>query len=128
MCPPEETPTGDGRSHRVCAVDELPPGSRRVVRIDGRELAVINVEGEFIALRNRCAHQGGPLGEGPLTRTVVGSEASGWEPEPWDGIVIRCPWHGLEYDVSSGRVPGDPRWRVKVYETRVRDGHVEVTV
>ena len=38
------------------------------------------------------------------------------------------PWHGLEYDVSSGRVPGDPRWRVKVYETRVRDGHVEVTV
>jgi 3-phenylpropionate/trans-cinnamate dioxygenase ferredoxin subunit len=112
----------------VCSVEELPPGSRRVVRIDGREIAVINVEGDFVALRNRCAHQGGPLGEGPLTQTVVGSEASGWALELRDGAVIRCPWHGLEYDVTSGRVPCDHRWRVKVYETRVRGGHVEVTV
>ena len=115
-------------AHRVCAVEDLPPGKRVVVRVGGREIAVLNVDGSFVAVRNRCAHQGGPVGEGPLTRTVVASVATGWEPVVRAGAVIRCPWHALEYDLDTGDAPCDGRWRVKVYETSVREGYVEVVV
>jgi 3-phenylpropionate/trans-cinnamate dioxygenase ferredoxin subunit len=115
-------------AHRVCAADELAPGERLFVELEGREIAVLNVDGLFVAVRNRCAHQGGPLGQGPITRTVVASEETGWEPKVLAGCVIRCPWHALEYETTSGRVPCDRRWRVKVYETCVVDGWVEVSL
>ena len=54
----------DGQPRRRAASDEIPPGSRKIVEVDGRSIGVFNVDGEFLALRNRCPHQGGPLCEG----------------------------------------------------------------
>ncbi|HEV8638476.1 MAG TPA: Rieske 2Fe-2S domain-containing protein, partial [Chloroflexota bacterium] len=47
--------------HVVAAVDEIPPGGRKIVEVAGRSIGVFNLGGEFFALRNRCPHQGGPL-------------------------------------------------------------------
>ena len=48
----------------VATVDEIPPGSRKIVDVDGRSIGVFNVGGEYFALLNRCPHQGGPLCHG----------------------------------------------------------------
>ncbi|WP_276256693.1 Rieske (2Fe-2S) protein [Halomontanus rarus] len=106
-------------AHRVCAASELPPGDRRIVEINGRSIGVFNVDGEFYALTNVCPHQRAPLCAGELTGTT---EADGVDDVKWtrNGRILRCPWHGWEFDVTSGESVFNPhRWRVSTYETDV---------
>ena len=108
------------RSVVVARADEIAPGERKLVRIGGRTIGVFNVGGEYFALRNQCPHQGGPLCEGvtlaPLRATQPGEYARGA-----DGEIVRCPWHGWEFEVRTGRSWFDPeRRRVRSYPARVR--------
>ena len=105
----------------VCAVDELPPGARRIVTVGSRSIGVFNVGGRFYALRNVCPHQGAPLCEGPLTGTTLpgppGTFRYGRE-----GEIVRCPWHGWEFDVTDGRsIVGPHAVRVRAYPVAVED-------
>jgi 3-phenylpropionate/trans-cinnamate dioxygenase ferredoxin subunit len=102
--------------HVVGTVEEIPPGGRKIVEVAGRSIGVFNVGGEFFALRNSCPHQGGPLCLGPISGLV-------WSTGPGDyrydrpGEILRCPWHGWEYDVRTGQSWVDPRKvRVRRYE------------
>jgi nitrite reductase/ring-hydroxylating ferredoxin subunit len=108
------------RSVIVARADEIAAGERKLVTIGGRSIGVFNVGGEYYALRNRCPHQGGPLCEGiqfaPLRAAAPG--------EPYRrgdaGEIIRCPWHGWEFDVRTGTSWFDPeRTRVRSYRARV---------
>ena len=103
----------------VCAVDELPPGTRRIVAVGSRSIGVFNVRGRYYALRNVCPHQGAPLCEGPLTGTTLpgppGTFRYGRE-----GDILRCPWHGWEFDVTTGRSIFNPHAvRVRAYPVAV---------
>ena len=60
--------------HVVAAVDELPPGTRKFLEIDGRPIAVFNIKGEYFGLLNRCPHQGASLCEGPLIGLATSSD------------------------------------------------------
>jgi len=101
--------------HVVARVAELPAGSRRLVTIRGREVVVFNVEGEFFALLDRCPHQGGSLSQGKLTG-LVEARAPGDIRYSRRGEIIRCPWHGWEFDLRTGRSWCDPvRLRVRNY-------------
>ncbi len=100
----------------VASVDEIPPGERKIVEIAGRSIGVFNVHGEFYALRNRCPHQGGPLCTGP-----VGGFVSSTGPGEYHlirrGEILRCPWHGWEFDIRTGQSWFDPtRVRVRAYD------------
>ena len=57
--------------HPICHVDELPPGGRRIVELDGRSIGVFNVHGSFHAIRNVCPHQLAPLCQGTITGTSI---------------------------------------------------------
>lgn len=80
---------GDGSWYRV--PDDRLPAEGRVtsVVVDGRSLAMSRCGGRLGALENRCPHQGGPLGEGSIEKGL-----------------LRCPWHGYDYDPITGRPPG----------------------
>ncbi|MCA9878526.1 MAG: Rieske 2Fe-2S domain-containing protein, partial [Thermomicrobiales bacterium] len=82
----------------VAPVDEIPPGERLIVDIAGRSIGVFNVKGEFFALRNRCPHQGGPLCTGPVGG-FVSSSGPGDYHLARHGEILRCPWHGWEFDI-----------------------------
>lgn len=70
-------------------LDELPEEGRvRTAVVDGRTLAVSRCGGRIGALDNHCPHQGGPLGEGAI-----------------ENGLLRCPWHGYDYDPTTGRPP-----------------------
>lgn len=71
--------------HTVAKVAECPPGSSRECVAGDRIVALYNVAGEFHALDGVCPHQGGPLGKGAL-----------------NGCLVSCPWHGWQFDVTTG--------------------------
>ena len=60
--------------HVVASVDELPPGARKFLDLDGRPIAIFNIKGEFFGLLNRCPHQGAALCEGPLIGLAQSSD------------------------------------------------------
>jgi 3-phenylpropionate/trans-cinnamate dioxygenase ferredoxin subunit len=106
----------------VGTVDEIPPGQRKIVEVGGRSIGVFNVGGEFFAVLNRCPHQGGPLCTGN-TLGFLRSAGVGEFVYSRPGEVIRCPWHGWEYDLRTGQSWFDPR-RVLVrrYDVSVASG------
>jgi 3-phenylpropionate/trans-cinnamate dioxygenase ferredoxin subunit len=79
-------------------VDGLAPGAGRTVNVRGKSLAVFRVNGELCAIDDSCPHAGGALGRGKL-----------------EGCVVRCPAHGLKFDVHTGCMPGVPGLRVGTY-------------
>jgi nitrite reductase/ring-hydroxylating ferredoxin subunit len=93
--------------HVVATVSEIPPGQRKLVTVRGRSIAVFNLDGEFYGLFNRCPHQGGPMCEGILTGLIQSSEPGRYDYSR-PGEIIRCPWHGWEFDVKTGQSFCDP--------------------
>ena len=94
---------------RVTTVAEVPPGAGRVVDVESRALAIFNVDGQYFVVDNTCPHRGGPLGDGDL-----------------DGPVVRCPWHGWAWDVTTGANVNNPAVRIGCYPVTVREGVVFV--
>ena len=108
--------------HVIASVDELPPGTRKFLTIDERPIAVFNIKGEFFGLLNRCPHQGAALCEGPLIGLAQSSDPGNIEYTRL-GEIIRCPWHGWEFDVRTGKSWCEPsRIRTKAYEVAVEAG------
>jgi nitrite reductase/ring-hydroxylating ferredoxin subunit len=103
----------------VAAVQEIPPGERKIVDVAGRSVGVFNVDGRFFAVRNSCPHQGGPLCLGRTTGLVHSPSPGVFEYER-EGEVLRCPWHGWEFDLETGRSVFDPnRTRVRAYQVEI---------
>jgi 3-phenylpropionate/trans-cinnamate dioxygenase ferredoxin subunit len=105
--------------HVVARVSDIPPGKRLIVEVAGRSIGVFNVAGVFFAVKNSCPHQGGPL---CLGRTV-GLATAGRPGEiayTREGEILRCPWHGWEFDLATGRSIFEPA------RTRVKSNPVEV--
>jgi len=88
---------------RAARKDEIPAGTIREFQVDGATLAISNVDGTFYAIHNTCLHRGGPLGEGELK-----------------GKVVTCPWHGWQYDVSTGKASLNPAVAVACFPVEVR--------
>jgi nitrite reductase/ring-hydroxylating ferredoxin subunit len=107
--------------HVVAHVDEIPPGSRKIVEVAGRSIGVFNVDGTFHALRNRCPHQGGPLCEGFLMSSLRSRGPGHYDHRPGETLV-RCPWHGWEFVLRTGQSWFDPeRTRVRSYRVSVEN-------
>lgn len=124
-----ENTDGSRTRHHVTTVDECPPGERRIIDIEGREIAVFNVDGEFHALANYCVHQGGPLCEGMTAGTVRATDTTdeGWDWEYCnEGEIISCPWHGWEFDITSGEHLAQTGYRTPTYDVEVDGDDVYV--
>jgi 3-phenylpropionate/trans-cinnamate dioxygenase ferredoxin subunit len=94
--------------HVVAAADEIPPGGRKLIEVKGRAIVIFNLSGDYYALNNRCPHKGGSLCHGRLTG-LVESSAPGEYRYSRRGEIIRCPWHGWEFDIRTGRSHCDPQ-------------------
>jgi nitrite reductase/ring-hydroxylating ferredoxin subunit len=108
--------------HVVAPVDDIPPGGRKLVDVNGRAVVVFNVGGEFFALNNRCPHKGGSLCHGKLSGLVQSSEPGEYHYSR-RGEIIRCPWHSWEFDIRTGQSWCDPeRLRTRKYAVSVEKG------
>ncbi|QIN83285.1 Rieske 2Fe-2S domain-containing protein [Rubrobacter tropicus] len=105
--------------HVVGRVGELPPGDRKVVEVEGRSIGLFNVNGRFHALKNSCPHQAAPLCLGSVKGMTMPGKPGEYV---WDreGEILRCPWHGWEFDILTGRSVFNPhKTRVRSYEVTV---------
>ncbi|TCR63168.1 Rieske (2Fe-2S) protein [Bosea sp. BK604] len=108
--------------HVVSSVDDFPPGTRRLITVKGRPIVVFNIEGEYFALLNRCPHQQASLFHGTLTGLVASSEPGCYKFER-EGEILRCPWHGWEFDIRTGQSYCDPsKIQAKSYKIEIEDG------
>jgi nitrite reductase/ring-hydroxylating ferredoxin subunit len=108
--------------HVVATVGDIPPGSRKLTAVNGRSIVVFNLGGEFFALNDRCPHRGGSLNQGKQTG-LVESDAPGEYCYSRKGEIIRCPWHGWEFDIRTGQSWCDPtRVRARRYAVAVEPG------
>ena len=100
-----------GQLTKVATISEIPTGTGKVVTAGGKTIAVFNCEGSFYAIDNTCLHRGGPLGEGSVS-----------------GTSVTCPWHGWEYDVTTGGCSMDPSMKVQKYDVKVQGDDVLVAL
>lgn len=96
---------------KVANTDEVKPGEGIVAEVEGKEIAVFNVDGTFYAIDNTCVHREGPLGEGELI-----------------GEVVTCPWHGWEYNVTTGACITNPSACVSRFPVAVEGNEVRVAL
>src|SRR5262249_47458988 len=110
----------------VARVDEIPPEERKIVAVANRSIGIFNLGGEFFALRNRCPHQAVPVCEGRISGFLQ-STTPGEYLYSRTGEILRCPWHGWEFDIRNGQSWYDPvRPRVRRYEVSVAEGNTLV--
>jgi len=80
----------------VAPAQEIPPGSSRLVVVEGKEVALFNVDGQFYAVGNRCPHRSGPLVKGRIETALIAEEGR-------SSPAVRCPIHGWLFDLATGR-------------------------
>ena len=90
---------------RVCSTKDVPLGDVRVVVVDHREIAVFNINHSYYAMDNLCPHRGAPLSDGRL-----------------EGHIVTCPWHGWQFDVTTGKLGLNPQTCQKTYPVEIRGG------
>ena len=95
----------------LIATEDVTPGMAAEVIAEGRVFAVYNIDGVFHVLDGICPHAGGPLGKGTL-----------------HGCVVTCPWHGWQFDVTSGQHQLSDGIRQPSFEASVQDGMVVVSL
>jgi len=93
---------------------ELPPGSRKLVTHGKISFGIFNVNGAYFAYRNICPHAGAPVCEGSVSGTTLPSSVYEYT-LGHDGCILRCPWHGWEFDLRSGEHLVDPDTRLKKF-------------
>lgn len=97
---------------KAAAAADVPPGTSKLVEVEGKEIALFNVGGTFYALDNTCPHAGGPLAEGTVEEGRV-----------------ECSWHGAQFDLKTGAsssalAPGG----VGIYPVRVNGSDIEIEI
>ncbi len=97
---------------KIATTADIPPGKVNVYEVDGRQIAVCNVDGTFYAIDDICTHDGGSLDQGEL-----------------EDDQIECPRHGARFDVKSGRALTLPAvMPVQSYPVQVNGDAIEVSV
>ncbi len=96
---------------KVAQLSEVQPGTGKVVHVGDKAIGLFNVDGNIHAIDNACLHRGGPLTEGEL-----------------QGEVVRCPWHGWEFNVKTGICQANPTVQAPVFEVRMEGSDILIAV
>lgn len=113
--------------HPVCPASELAPGQRKLITVGRIEIGVFNVGGEYHAYRNICPHAGAPVCVGKISGTTLPSPVYEYN-YGRDNCIIRCPWHGWEFDLKTGEHLVDPEMRLKKFPVELPPGGEAETV
>lgn len=118
--------------YRVCPVEEIPEGGGVLGVAGDLEVGVFRIHDRLYAYENRCAHQGGPVCTGDILGKTVQllDDSKRVTAEIFDDseMHLACPWHGWEYDLATGELACDRRFRLRRFEVTVRDDVAYVLV
>jgi len=87
---------------KVAETSEIPAGKMKMVKVEEKEILVVNVDGKYYAIANKCTHRGGDLSKGSL-----------------NGNIITCPVHGARFDVTTGKAISGPK--IMFFKSKTQD-------
>lgn len=96
---------------KVAKREEIPNRRGKLVKVEGKDIAVLNADGQFFAVDNACPHRNGPLSEGETY-----------------GTKVVCPWHGYEYELTDGQCVDFPEVKIGCYQVKVEGDDILVSV
>lgn len=102
---------------------DLQAGERRILEVDGKSIGIFNVNGDYFAMHNRCPHMAGPICAGPITGTALPTNGNQFVYGKQNELV-RCGWHGWEFEIKTGQCLVVEKVRAKTYEVTVDDGEL----
>ncbi|CAG7627653.1 Rieske (2Fe-2S) protein [Paenibacillus allorhizosphaerae] len=102
----------------VIRADELSDGGHKIVEVKGIQFGIYRIKGEYYAWRNVCPHAGAPVCRGKVCATRLPSLVYEYK-YGRENEILRCPWHGWEFDLLTGEHLVDP-------ETKLRRGKLEL--
>lgn len=76
----------------VAKLDEVPAGKMKHIELNGKEIMIVNLDGKFYALNDRCSHTNAPLSMGHIQDSI-----------------LTCPMHGARFDITIGKKVSDPK-------------------
>lgn len=107
---------GELKGVTVCSSEDLKPGQRQLVKVDGSEIALFNLNGELYAVRNKCPHQGVSMVYGSIDGTMLPSDPHSYQYGKHNQI-LRCPLHGWGFDIKTGESLFDAeKCKIKTYD------------
>jgi nitrite reductase (NADH) small subunit len=113
----------------VAELSDIADGDHRIYRVGNLEVGVFRLQEKLYAWENRCPHAGGPVCQGKIFRKVeevLGPDQKSLGLHFSATPQIVCPWHGFEFDIATGRHPGDPKVRLRPVPVEVREGRIYV--
>lgn len=112
----------------VCKTYELAPGEMKESAIGKTPIVVCRTaDGEFYALSNRCIHQGAPMSKGKICGATAPTDTPGEYRYSREGEILRCPWHGREYDIKQGgKMLADSRRKLPSFKVSIEGDNVVV--
>jgi nitrite reductase (NADH) small subunit len=113
--------------HYVAGINEIPEGTHKIVDVKGFSIGIYNVRGEFHALNNYCPHQGAKLCKGPVCGTNMESEVYQYN-YGRDQEIVRCPWHGWEFDIKTGKSLFSDKVRTKKFQVVIEGEKIGVVI
>ncbi len=87
---------------KACKKEEVNENSANYIELNGKQIALFNINGNFYAISNTCLHRGGPLAEGSI-----------------DEEHVICPLHGWEYDIPSGKCITNPTLTIERFDVKI---------
>jgi len=87
---------------KVLNKSDVPSNGGTIATVGDKQIAVFAISDTYYAIDNTCPHRGGPLGEGEL-----------------EGSIVTCPWHGWQFDITTGKSPINPAACVQQFQTKV---------
>jgi 3-phenylpropionate/trans-cinnamate dioxygenase ferredoxin subunit len=102
---------------KAIAKSEIQPNKGRCVTVAGKTIAIFNVDGQYLAIDDKCTHADASLADGPISKSATGR------------CVVECPWHGAQFDLKTGDALTRPAVTgVKAYPVRVAGDALEVEI
>lgn len=111
----------------VMAASELPPDQYKIVEVNGKSIGIYNIGGTYYAIHNYCPHQGAELCKGNVCGTTLPSKVQEFE-YGREGEIVRCPWHGWEFDIKTGKSLFSDKVRTRSYPVSVDNGRITITL
>lgn len=113
------------RKFHACSTREVSPGRQKIVQVANMPVGIFQVGEDYYALLNICPHRGGQLCEGPQCGTTLPTDDYEYRYGHAHGLV-RCAWHGWEFDIATGEALADPDVRAKTFGVSVEEGEIFV--
>lgn len=77
---------------KVATTSEVPVGKMKMVKFEGKEILIVNLDKKYYVIGNKCTHRGGDLSKGSLS-----------------GNIVTCPRHKAQFDVTTGKAVSGPK-------------------